>query len=364
MNKILQVIPNLNSGGAEKFVVDLSNAMYKTHRNVCIISLEKIENGFFIQKLNPKIEVISLNKTPGFSLRCLFKMFKAIKQTKPDVINTHINGLNYILPIIPFLKAKIFHTIHNDAFKESGKLRRKVLKILYRRKIIHPITISTESNLSYQKAYENSLASLIDNGVTKPNLSERYKEVVTEINNLKKNKATRILINIARITPQKNHLRLLKSFKELNEENVALLIIGDKRNDQLELFEEFISKIGENVHYLGVKKNIGDYLSCSDAFVLSSDFEGLPISLLEAISMGVVPICTPVGGIKDVIQSNKIGFLSTELTSHALRDQLLNFLKCSDAEVSKLKQRCEEVFINKYTIDITLEKYLSVYEEK
>lgn len=364
MNKIVQVIPNLNSGGAEKFVVDLSNAMYKMHGNVCIISLEKIENGFFIQKLNPKIEVIVLDKTPGFSLRCLFNMFKAIKQTKPDVINTHINGLNYILPIIPFLKAKIFHTIHNDAFKESGKLRRKVLKILYRLKIINPITISTESNLSYQKAYENSLASLIDNGVTKPNLSEKYKEVVTEINGFKKNKATRILINIARITPQKNHLRLLKSFKGLNGENVALLIIGDKREDQIELFEEFKSKIGENVHYLGVKKNIGDYLACSDAFVLSSDFEGLPISLLEAISMGVVPICTPVGGIKEVIQSNKIGFLSKELTSHALRDQLLNFLKCSDAEVSNLKQRCEEVFINKYTINITSEKYLRVYEEK
>ena len=363
MNKIVHIIPNLNSGGAEKFVVDLSNAMFKKHGNVCIISLENIENGFFLKKLNPNIEVISLDKTPGFSFNCLFKIFKVLKQIKPDVINTHINGLNYVLPIIPFLKAKIFHTIHNDAFKESGKLRRIVLNSLFIRKKIHPITISTESNLSYQKAYNNSIASLIDNGVTKPSLSDHYNEVVKEIGGFKKNKNTRIILNIGRITPQKNHLRLLKSFEGLIHENVALLIIGDKRNDHLALFEKFKSKIGENVHYLGVKENVGDYLACSDAFVLSSDFEGLPISLLEAISMGVVPICTPVGGVKEVIKSNRIGFLSTELTFHALRDQLLNFLKCSDAEVIELKKRCQEIFSNQYNIDITSEKYLKVYEE-
>tara|TARA_X000000950_G_scaffold91466_2_gene115156 strand:+ start:12229 stop:13323 length:1095 start_codon:yes stop_codon:yes gene_type:complete len=364
MIKIVHVIPNLNSGGAEKFVVDLANSIYKKNKNIYIISLESTENSFFVQQLNPNINVIGLNKSQGFSIRCLFMMFKTLKKINPDIINTHINGLNYILPLIPLLKAKIFHTIHNDAFKESAGLRRILLKNLFANKKIHPITISKESNVSYQKAYENSLASLINNGVTKPAISKKFEEVLQEINGFKKNEATQVLINIARITPQKNHLRLLKTFETLRDKNVILLIIGDKRNDQLNLFEVFKSKISKNIHYLGAKKNIGDYLSCSDAFILSSDFEGLPISLLEAISMGVVPICTPAGGVYEVIENNKIGFVSSELTSNSLRKQVVNFLNCNDENIRQLKQRCKKVFKNQYTIDITANNYLKVYEEK
>ena len=80
--------------------------------------------------------------------------------------------------------------------------------------------------------------------------------------------------------------------------------------------------------------------------------------------MGVVPICTPAGGVYEVIENNKIGFVSSELTSNSLRKQVVNFLNCNDENIRQLKQRCKKVFKNQYTIDITANNYLKVYEEK
>ena len=71
-----------------------------------------------------------------------------------------------------------------------------------------------------------------------------------------------------------------------------------------------------NVYFLGKVTNVSDYLLCADAFVLTSIFEGLPISLLEALSAGVIPVCTPVGGIINIVTKN-IGFLSEDVSKDA-----------------------------------------------
>ena len=67
-------------------------------------------------------------------------------------------------------------------------------------------------------------------------------------------------------------------------------------------------------HFMGSCNNVGDYMAYSDFFVLSSDKEGLPLTLLEAMSMGVIPICTPAGGIVDVITNGENGYLSEDNT--------------------------------------------------
>ena len=66
----------------------------------------------------------------------------------------------------------------------------------------------------------------------------------------------------------------------------------------------------EKIHFLGLKNNVADYLYCSNAFCLTSIFEGLPISLLEAMACGVIPICTNIGGVPDVVQDGRNGYLS------------------------------------------------------
>lgn len=362
--RIVHIVPNLNSGGAEKFVVDLSNELSHIHQEVFIITLGNPNKAFFVNQLNSSVKLFGLNKGKGFSLKCIIRLLKNLILIKPDVINTHINALNYFLPLIFFFKAKKFHTIHNDAFKESSGIRRKILKIIYNLNLLIPITISNESHNSYVKAYKNEKAVLILNGVEKPELSENLNNVRNQLNQLKKNKDTKIAINIARITAQKNHLRILNVFKQLTNDNIILLIIGEKRQDELDLFLNFQSNIPENVFFLGPKKNVGDYLANSDIFILSSDFEGLPISLLEAISYGVIPICTPVGGVKDVISINDIGFLSSSVSTDGLYNAISEYLATDIDIINHKKQNCLRSYNMVYSIHQTAKNYLSVYEKQ
>ena len=82
------------------------------------------------------------------------------------------------------------------------------------------------------------------------------------------------------------------------------------------IYDELIANKPGNVHFFGKVSNVSDYLLNADAFVLTSLFEGLPISLLEALSAGAVPVCTPVGGIINIVTKD-IGFLSEDVSTDA-----------------------------------------------
>ena len=89
-----------------------------------------------------------------------------------------------------------------------------------------------------------------------------------------------------------------------------LLIIGEGFDRASEL-KKLANK---NIHFIGIKTNVPDYLYASDAFCLSSNFEGMPISLIEAFACGCPSICTPVGGIVNSVKHGVTGFLSKSLS--------------------------------------------------
>jgi glycosyltransferase involved in cell wall biosynthesis len=150
----------------------------------------------------------------------------------------------------------------------------------------------------------------IDNGCEVPRKSIRFDEVVSEVESYKDNPHSPVFIHVARFHEQKNQNLLIDAFNELDRkgEDFVLLVIGDgfDQGPGAELKRRACAKI----HFLGLKNNVADYLYCSDAFCLTSIYEGLPISLLEAMACGVVPICTNVGGIPDVIIEGVSGYLS------------------------------------------------------
>lgn len=315
--KILEMIETLSSGGGERFVVDLSNELSKNYE-VAIYTFSSEKNSdFYRAEISPKVEQIIYRGKRGLISKIIqmFVVIKLIKRYNPDIVHSHLSAFPYIiLPSFIFPKIKFYYTVHNIADKDATVGISSFLRRIFLRRRIKAITISPYCEKTFKNYYHYASYKMINNGCRPISFSQQ-KTARNEIESLKKTPQTKVFINIARITEQKNHKLLIKSFCEFikNGHDAILLIIGGIRTQTI---KDELDKINtsNNIFFLGEKKNIPDYLAASDYFCLSSLWEGLPISLLEAGLTGLYSICTPVGGVQDVIINESIGALSKDLS--------------------------------------------------
>lgn len=361
--KILQLTFSLTSGGAEKFTVDLANEIAKTDEVFfyVILSEKYKEHSFFKTKIKKNINYINLECTKGLNFKTFFSIFKIINKVKPDVIHFHLNTILYLyLPAIFFKnKIKFIHTLHSLTPKTIGfKWQRSINKFFYKRDLIKAVTISQENKFSFKEFYGHKKVTLIENGVANSNKTDKFENVKEELNKLKKNRSDRIFIHIGGYIEAKNQELLIKVFNRLIEEDqgVILIVIGKYFDSEGAKQLKNISNPG--IFYLGTRKNISDYLLNSDVFVLSSLWEGLPISLLEAISCGVIPVSTPAGGIPDVIINEMIGYLSKDFTEQGLYDATI---KCLNNIVQFDRDKLKNYFNSNFSIERCAFEYKNIY---
>lgn len=362
--KILHLTLDFGDGGAEKFIVHLSNQQQKYGHTVAVCSLWDLKSTeYFHNQLHPDIAFVSLGKKRGFDITIFKKLYDLIRDKNPDVIHTHRSTINYILPLLFFYKKKQFvHTVHNDAFKETPqKILRKIKSIYFKKKAIIPVTISQESQESFFKAYRLK-AKCIYNGIPEITRSTEFDEVKKSFERIKTNRNSKIIINIGRISPQKNQKLLIQVINRLiaEGEDIILLIIGRREI----LFNDLSNFQGERIIFLGSKSNATDYLLNADAFCLSSLYEGMPISLIEAFAAKCIPIVTPVGGMKNMVKNNYNGYLAKDVTFEALYKSFRLFLAESNEKKEKLKNNCYIDFRKNYHIDSVYNNYMNVYNEK
>lgn len=364
--KIVHVIPNLYTAGAEKVCIDLCNEMASDSKHeVILCSLFDVNDKMpLVQTLSPKVKLITLNKKLGLDVYAFYKLYKILSREKPDIVNTHLAGLMYSSISVLFSKIKFLHTVHTLAHKETGSLQRILYSKLFNYFGVIPIAISEEVAKSIKKEYGISTV-VIMNGTQMSKTTNKLNYVKDELSLYKKNAHTKIFVNIGRIATVKNQEMLVKVFSNLYQDgkNVALLIIGEYSSKEKLLYNRLNSIKSINTYFLGLKDNIGDYLYLADAFVLSSLWEGLPITLLESMSMGKISICTPVGGIPDVIRNGYNGFLSDDLTDHSFYNAIIKFLELDNNTIRDIETNAQKCFNKKYNISKTSRKYIEYYNK-
>lgn len=313
--RIIQLIYSLSSGGAEKFVVDLSNQLAEMGHDVTLCTLRNIEDerlSFNRQYLGNKVKFHSMSFERGFTLGKCKELETFIKECSPDILHCHLNVIPYIFKLALSKNSPvIFHTLHNIASETGGRgVQYYLNRFFYKKNKIHPVCISQICQQSYEEYYKLYNAPVIDNGRAIVSKSAKFKDVKQEVDSYRKTIQTKVFLHVARFNKQKNQQLLIDAFNCLKAHgcDFILLVIGSGF-DNAEAFN-LKATACDRVFFLGEKNNVTDYLYCSDAFCLTSKYEGLPISLLEALSCGITPICTPVGGIPDVIHDGVNGYLS------------------------------------------------------
>lgn len=360
--KILEIIPQLNSGGAERFTVDLSNELSE-HNEVILLTYYDINSfGFYANEISSKIRVISMQKKKGFSFILSFKLLALIRKINPDIVHMHLDAILYLIPSVYLLKSTFFMTIHNTADKEAGgKIGSYLRKLCFRNNKIMPITISDESRKSFIEYYGID-APMIFNGRDIPKSIRISEDVAGEFQKYKKTPSTKVIVNLARINVVKRQPMLAKVARRLYDEgyDFSVLMIGNNQNQSL--LAEIQSYECPSVYILGERHNPLEYLSLSDAYCLCSSYEGMPISLIEALGVGCIPVCTPVGGIVDVVKDGTNGFLTNDLSENSLYLTLKRFLKSSDEDLQIIKKNAIESY-RPYSMTECCKKYESLFQK-
>ena len=359
--KILHIHPSMAGGGIEAMICGLVNEMAKTN-DVTLCTIFEVNNdNVFERKLSPLVHRKTLGKhKPGFSLKEVFKVYAFIKDGKYDVV--HIHGFFYYYAMAVYLlhdKVKFVYTIHSDASKENSIWDRRFLALkqfAFKHKYIHPVTISQESKRSFTAFYGLD-STLIYNGIPEyiaTNSASKLKEY-------RKTDKTKLFFHPGRITEAKNQLVLVKAFDKIIKKgnDVVLLIAGSKQD--LQIWASIEPYLSERIIYLGERTDVRDLLAEADAFCLPSIWEGMPVTLLEALSVGCVPICSPVGGIPEVITDGVNGFMSNDSSEESYYNVLCRFLQCRETEMYRIKKNCLESF-GKYRIAEVAKSYISVYQ--
>jgi len=365
MYKIVQVVPALGWGGAQVFCIQLCNELAKKQGyEIILMSMYHHISGKHLplSMLDDRVKFVSLGKKPGIDLTIFFKIYKTLKNIKPDVVHTHLHAGYYCFYTYRRLKYTFrkIHTLHNLAKNDAPPHGRKLSKYFFKRNIIEAVAVSEQVYKSAKEEYGTYIKTLIHNGTNAVKSSAAFTQTRNSINGLKKNADTKVLLNVARITKQKNQQLLLDVMHTLQQQNIIAIFVGDYVAEDENIYRELIAGKPANVHFAGKVSNVGDYFLCADAFVLTSLFEGLPISLLEALSAGVIPVCTPVGGVVNVVTEN-IGFLSDDVSKESYLKALKLYLDTDKAEVERLKINGKELFNREFSIQTCASKYDNLY---
>lgn len=355
--KILHTIFSLSSGGAERFVVDLCNQQVSLSENeVVLVTINKGGNSFYyLPELSDKVKFHNLGLDNGLSIKSIIGLLRIIRKENPDIVHCHCNLLLIYLPALLHRKSKYIHTLHSLAhFCMGFKWQFPINKFLYKN-FVQAVTISKECLQSYINLYNYDNSALIINGREPLHKTTEFDKVKSYINKIKTIDTTPVFIHVARKHTVKNQDLLFSVFDRLERENYdfLLLVIGWGHEDRAKKYA-----VNKHIHILGELKNIGDYMICSDYFVLTSTIEGLPLTLLEAMSMGVTPICTPAGGIVDVIEDSVNGYIMKGFTEEELYEKIKYVITSKKKiPVDVIKQD----FYNKYSMEICAKKYYQLY---
>jgi len=353
---VVHLIHRLDIGGLERVMLNCINQMQGENFTHIIVSLTDANN--FSQSSKNLIDVYCLDKKEGSDLGVHFKLLKLLKQIKPEILHT------YNLPTIEYHPiawlAGVKGHIHAEHGRDIGDPHGLNKKHNFLRKVMSSFIhryISVSDDLHYwlinTVGIPNKKALLIQNGIN------------TELFNLPKtlSKTLRFTI-VARISPVKDHLNLLNAFvllkKHLSvEEMPKLAIVGDgEQRDKLEqyCFEQTL----DTVTFLGARDDIEKILSQTDVFVLSSIAEGIPMTILEAMSAKTPIVATRVGGIPEVVEDSKEGFLVDKSNAAALAEGLLNYISQPELILEhgeNARAKVLKKFNEKHMVQAYLEQY-------
>lgn len=346
--KILYIVEAMG-GGVFTYIVDLANELVDTYDMYIAYAVRKQTpsnyKDYFDERIN-LIEVKNFGRAidPIKDIKAFFEIRKIADEVKPDVIHLHSSKAGVIGRMAFNGKVPMFYTPHGYSFlmENCKPAKRKLFKLIEwicAKRNCTTISCSVGEHQESLKLTKH--ATYVNNGINMAELQEI-------IDKTEKVEHPFTVYTLGRICYQKNPTL----FNEIAESlpNVKFVWIGDG-----ELREELKS---ENIEITGWadRSTAIKYAVNADVFLLSSRWEGLPISLLESMYMKKVCVVSDVIGNRDVIHNDKNGFVCVKV------EDFVKTIEVCQGENGKLTEQAYRDILEMYNTNVMARQYSKKYE--
>ena len=360
--KIIHIISSLDKGGAETYLAMLCK--YQIEKNKVVVIYLK-GNGYWAKKLSKLgITVIFINFKKVYNISqfilSFYKIKKIIKNHRPDIVHAHLRLPELILFLIKLFnkKFKMIITKHLDSFfMEGSGDKSSFFKGIFFDRIIfkyadHIIFISkyTKSYFLKKIITNKKKVSVIRYGfndkfyLKSKNYSSRL------LNKIKKKNKEIIICNIARHVKQKSINVLLDSIAFLKTKydiTFKLILVGNgPENKNLRLYAREL-KINQYIIWIKYYENVKDIYDLSDFFVLTSNYEGLGLVLLEAMNSSVPIIANNASSIPEVVKNDVNGYLINKNNPRKFAEKIHDLVS-NKKKYNKIKLKSKKFLFKKF----------------
>lgn len=376
--KVAHVIMSCSPGGAEVFVKSLIKELINFDTKIELWVMTKLsESNLFsdkrkrfeqnfvneLENIGIKVRFIDENPTNDWKkkLRVFFwkkvssKILDFYNDFKPDIVHAHLESVTFhVCRTLKKKNVKIFQTIHSIKI-----VHRFIQRFYFVKNIDHIIAISNKlrNKIVNDLNFKKEKVTVIYNGVSLSDFKIKERVIKEDVN---------LIVAIGRLTLAKDHDNLIEAYHILKRKYIEidrtlpqLWIVGDgemkkaliKKVNDLSLDKEIIFK--------GIRNDITEILKKADIYVMSSAWEGLSISLIEALASGIPVIATNVGSNDEIIDDNVNGLLvpkkNPELFANSLNGLINNY---------KLRKKFSKNAIEKskkFSIEKCAKKHYQIY---
>lgn len=351
------------------------------HKLICVCSNgPKVDHlkreGFDVRPINIDRKISPLN-----NIKSIIKMYKLFRSEKPDIVHVHTP----VASILGRIAAKmagvpnIVYTAHGFYFHENMskskyKLFHTIEKVCARLCTDYIFTQSQEDGelAIKDKFLPRNNITTIGNGVDvfgKFNPRKITEDNLLRLRNeLRVNKNDVVVTFIGRLVKEKGILDLLNAFNNLEKSNIKLLVVGStaisERDQETKKLLEKYNK--ENVVFTGYRTDVQVLLGITDIFCLPSYREGMPRSIIEAMSMECAVIATNIRGSREEVVEGETGFLIPLKSPEKIKNKIIELANDS-VLLGKMKykgrERACKLYNEKEVVKIQMKKFEEMTED-
>lgn len=309
--RILQIIPTLVRGGAEKQMTLLATGLPRDGFEVHVCTLTS--DGPYRETLEAAgIPIHSIHKQRKLDPSAFIRLRKLIRELKPDLVHTWIFAANSYGRYAA-LKEKVPRIIAGERCVDPWKRWHELAIDRYLVKRTDGLVTNSSGVVEFyaSKGIDRSRFTIIPNGIELPatRTTGDLKDQLTD--SLGIPRTSKLIGTVGRLWPQKRIKDLIWAADLLKcvRDDVHLLIVGDgPLRWRLEKYRNQV-EIADRVHFLGERDDAQEIIGCLDCFWLGSEYEGQSNALMEAMAAGIPSVVSDIPGNRDLVQEGKTGYL-------------------------------------------------------